>query len=196
MAKLIFKRFKCQVDTSEMGSESPYFLTWVGNVKTNQSMLKYTRKAFWENKVDPGPWWPVNDTVVSDFDLSPAKTLALAIMIEEDEAVDLTSSEAADNVQGNAITSVREKMASLLNVHFSNESDIQAANVVSNFRATFEGEVKKFLANPSGAQDDLMKPDGGLAARVIHIHNAPGTLDIVKFRDDGDGEYWGEYAVA
>lgn len=196
MPTLTFKRFRCNVDTSEIGSESPYFLTWVGNVVTNTSALKYTRKAFWENKVDPGPWWPVNDTVASNFDLSPEHSLALTIMIEEDEGQDLNLSEATDNTPGNAIKSVRETMAGLLNTHFLNHSNIQASNVVHNFRLTFDQAVKKFLANASGADDDLMAIEGGIAAKVIQIQSTPATLPLVTYRDDGDGRYTAEFAVS
>ena len=196
MAKVTFTRFKCDVDTNEWGSESPYFLTWVGNVQTNTSALKYTRKAFWENKVDPGPWWPVNDTVVANFDLSPDHTLALTLMIEEDEGVDLTFAEATDNNANNALKSVRETMAALLNVHNQNGSNIQAANVVSNFRLTLAGAAKKFLQNANGASDDLMESAPGNAAKVIQLQHAPAVLTQVTYRDDGDGKYLAEFTVS
>ena len=195
MAKLIFKRFRCQEGTSEIGLESPYFLTWVGNVRTNVSTLRYTRQAFWNNKVDEGPWWPVNETVSNGIDLAPNKSLALAIMIEKDGGADITKAEATDNVQNNGPKSVREKMAALLNTHFTNDSNIQDANVVSNFRLTFDQAVKDAMASTSGDDDDLMKPEVGAASQVIHLKSIPATLDAVKFRNDGDAVYWAEYQI-
>jgi len=32
MANLVLKRFQCVEDTSESGGESPYFITWVGDL--------------------------------------------------------------------------------------------------------------------------------------------------------------------
>jgi hypothetical protein len=86
-------------------------------------------------------------------------------------------------------------MSALLSTHFMNHSDIQQASVVDNFKATFEAEVKKILASPTGAQDDLMKHGSARAAQRIALQSAAGTLPLVTFRDDGDGKYQAEFAI-
>ena len=94
--KLTFQHFICEEGTSEQGDESPYFLTLVGNVVNNVSTVHYTRQAVWNDNVpeNPSGIWLVNEVVANNFDLSPSRTLALALMIEEDESFDLSKVEA------------------------------------------------------------------------------------------------------
>ncbi len=66
MANLVLKRFQCVEDTSEIGGESPYFITWVGDLREGTSSLGLTRKTYWDNNVSKGPGaWPVEDVVSS-----------------------------------------------------------------------------------------------------------------------------------
>jgi hypothetical protein len=133
--------------------------------------------------------WLVNEVVANNFDLSPSRTLALALMIEEDEGFDLSKTEATKVDSSDSLTSVREKMAQLLNTHFQQESNIQDSNVVRNFQLTFASAVRGFLEDPVGGQDDLMEEpdDGFLAARKINLV-APNKLPEVVFRGGG-GRY-------
>jgi hypothetical protein len=189
--KLTFQHFICEEGTSEQGDESPYFLTWVGNVVNNVSTVHYTRQAVWNDNVpeNPSGIWLVNEVVVNNFDLSPSKTLALALMIEEDEGFDLSKVEARRVDSSDSLTSVREKMAQLLNTHFGQSSNIQDSNVIRNFQLTFASAVRGFLDNPVGGQDDLMEDtdSGILAARKINLA-APNKLPEVVFRGGG-GRY-------
>ncbi len=190
--KLTFQHFICEEGTSEQGDESPYFLTWVGNVVDNASNLIYTRQAVWNDNVpeNPSGVWLVNEVVVNDFDLNPSRALALALMIEEDEGFDLTKDEARKVDSSDSLTSVREKMAQLLNTHFAQHSNIQDNNVIRNFQFTFASAVRGFLENPVGGQDDLMEDtdSGILAARKINLA-APNKRPEVVFRDDSGGRY-------
>jgi hypothetical protein len=190
--KLTFQHFICEEGTSEQGDESPYFLTWVGNVVNNVSTVHYTRQAVWNDNVpeNPSGIWLVNEVVVNNFDLSPARTLALALMIEEDEGFDLSKVEARRVDSSDSLTSVREKMAQLLNTHFAQSSNIQDSNVIRNFQLTFASAVRGFLDNPVGGQDDLMEDtdSGTLAARKINLA-APNKLPEVIFRDSSGGRY-------
>jgi len=109
MANLILRRFKCVEDTSEVGGESPYFITWVGDVRQGMSTLKLTRKTYWDNNVSKGPGaWPVDDVVSTGLSLKVSDTLALAMMIEKDEGIDVVSSE---------IDAIRDTMATALRSH-------------------------------------------------------------------------------
>ena len=190
--KLTFQHFICEKGTSEFGDESPYFLTWVGNVADNVSTVHYTRQAVWNDNVpeNPNGVWLVNEAVVRNFDLSPLRALALTLMIEEDEGVDLTKTEARRRDSTDSFTSVREKMAELLNTHFNQHSSIQDANVVRNFQLTFAFAVRGFLEDPTGDQDELMEdPDSGiLAARKINLA-ASNKLPEVVYRDHSGGRY-------
>ena len=67
--KLTFQHFICEEGTSEIGDESPYFLTWVGNVRDNVSTLRYTRQAVWNDNVPENPdgVWQVNEGVANNL---------------------------------------------------------------------------------------------------------------------------------
>lgn len=59
MANLVLKRFQCVEDTDAVGGESPYFITWVGDMVMAKSTLRATRKTYWNNNADKGPGaWP------------------------------------------------------------------------------------------------------------------------------------------
>lgn len=190
--KLTFQHFICEKGTSEQGDESPYFLTWVGNVVDNIQTLHYTQQAVWNDNVpeNPNGRWLVNEVVVNNFDLNPARALALTLMIEEDEGFDLTKVEARRVDSSDSITSVREKMLQLLNTHFVQHSNIQDNLIIRNFQLTFASAVRGFLENPEGDQDELMEDtdSGILAARKIDLA-APNKLPEVVFRDDSGGRY-------
>ena len=184
MGKLTLKEFRCVVDTDEMGDESPYFITWVGDLRIHECRLKFSRKAFWENKVSPGPWWPVNDVVVDheDFDLSPLRTIALAAMVEEDEGTDLTGAEAQ---------AINTRMLDVLRNHIQNGAQVQDPNFISTMRNTLRGEILNKLSSSVGADDDLMEEDGSRAVRRI-VLTGTGTLDLMTFKG-GNGEYQVRY---
>ena len=200
MAKLTFKRFRCDIDTDETGGESPYFVTWVGNLTEGKSIVKYTRQAFWDNNVQmgddkPGPWWPVNQTIVNNFDLSPNKTLVLCLMVEEDNGPDLSKAEAEGTQSSTAAASIQAKMAKAMEVHRQAGFQVTDANFISTMRNTLTGEVRKHLENPSGDQDDLMEEDNYRAARKLSITNTAGALPKLIFKGD-TGKYEAEFVVA
>jgi hypothetical protein len=64
---------------------------------------------YWDNNVSKGPGaWPVDDVVSTGLSLKPSDTLALAIMIEKDEGIDVVTSE---------IEAIRSSMATVLRNH-------------------------------------------------------------------------------
>ena len=186
MANLVLKRFQCVEDTSEIGGESPYFLTWVGDLREGTSCVKLTRKTYWDNNVSKGPGaWPVDEVVSSGMSLRPADTLALAIMVEKDEGLDITQAEV-------------DAMCSRLTTVLRNHQEVFTAsdpNFINTMKNTFEAEVKKALQTSSGADDDLMEESSWRAARKIALKGVVGELDIVTFKGGG-GQYNVRYAQA
>jgi hypothetical protein len=187
LANLVLKRFQCVEDTSEIGGESPYFITWVGDITTGQSALRLTRKTYWDNNVSKGPGaWPVDDTICSGFSLKPSDTLALALMIEKDEGIDIVSSE---------VSSIGSTMSSALQTHRQAGFTAGNANFINTMKNTLESKVKQALSSAAGADDDLMKEDDYRAARRIVLGGKKEELAIVTFKGGG-GKYNVRYAQA
>ena len=190
MAKLVLKRFQCVEDTDESGGESPYFLTWVGNLEDpTKSTLMLTAKTYWDNNVDKGPGaWPVDHVVCPALPSSTSKTLALAVMCEKDEGRDITGAE---------VQAIKQTMQSVLQtwvnsgVFDSNGN----ANFVNTMKNTFEAQVRKKLDSSSGADDDLMEEDNWRAARRIALTGQNQELSIVTFKGD-TGQYNVRYGQA
>jgi len=186
MAKLVLKRFQCVEDTSEIGGESPYFITWVGDLREGVSRCRRSQKTYWDNNVSKGPGaWPVDLVVCSDLSLKPADTIAFAIMVEKDGGFDITEAEA---------TAIQNRMGTVLRNHqeIFTVADPQFVNTMRN---TFEAEVRKALQTTSGDDDDLMEEDNWRAARRIALKGVVGELDIVTFKGGG-GQYKVRYAQA
>lgn len=190
MAKLILKRFQCVEDTSESGGESPYFLTWVGNLADpSQSTLTLTAKSYWNNNVHKGPGaWPVDHVVCAALPPSPSKTLALAVMVEKDEGRDITAAE---------VQAMKQTMQNVLQTWVnSGVFDSTAnANFVNTLKNTFEAQVENKLQSSVGADDDLMEEDNWRAARRIALTGQNQELAIVTFKG-GTGQYNVRYAQA
>ncbi len=189
MAKLTLKRFQCQEDTNEHGGESPYFITWVGNLNDpSQSTLALTAKTYWNNNVTMGPGaWPVEHVVCATLPTPPSKALALAVMVEKDEGRDIVSAE---------LDSMKQSMRNYLSTWVQNGTfDSNAnANFVNTMKNNFESLVKARLQSCVGAADDLMQEDNWRAARRITLTSQPQELTIVVFKG-GDGQYNVRYAV-
>jgi hypothetical protein len=189
MAQLILKRFQCAEDTSESGGESPYFITWVGNLDDpSQSTLAVSAKAYWNNNVDKGPGaWPVDLVTCAALPPSPSKTLALAVMVEKDEGRDITTDE---------IEAMRQSMRTVLRTWVdSGVFDSGQSNFVNTLKNTFEAQVRNKLQSSAGADDDLMEEDNWRAARRIALTGKNEELAIVTFKG-GTGIYHVRYAQA
>lgn len=179
MANLILKRFKCNVDTNESGADSPYFLTFVGDLGTGKATVKRTAQGNWHDEVDQGETWTVNETVASGFDLSPGDTLVLSIMIEEDTGYDVTASEAHGSIRNTMKNAVNDLKGSPLN-----------DTVIGALTTTFRNAVKGALLSHVGADDDLMPK-----VRRVKLKPGAGELDPVSFIGGG-GNYSVRYAKA
>lgn len=184
MANLVLKRFQCVEDTSEIGGESPYFITWVGDLREGASRCKRSKKAYWDNNVSKGPGaWPVDLVVCSDLSLKPADTLAFAIMVEKDGGFDITDAEAA---------AIQDRMGTVLRNH-QEVFTVADPQFVNTMRNTFETEVRKALQTTAGDDDDLMEEDNWRAARRIQLSGKAEELPIVTFKGGG-GQYNVRYA--
>ena len=187
MPKLVLKRFQCVVDTDESGGESPYFITWVGDIVKSESSLRLTRKAYWNNNVDMGPGaWPVDDTVCTGLTLKPSETLALAVMVEKDEGLDIVTSE---------LETIRSTMAKVLETHRRAGFAAGDANFINTMKNTLESKVSAALQSSAGADDDLMKEDNYRAARRITLTGKAEELAVVTFKG-GCGQYNVRFAQA
>ena len=189
MSKLILKRFQCVEDTSESGGESPYFLTWVGNLDDpSQSTLTLTAQAYWNNNVDKGPGaWPVDHVVCAALPPSPARTLALAIMVEKDEGRDISAAE---------VQAMKQTLQGVLQTWVSSGIiDSNGVNFVNTLKNTFEAQVRAKLGSSVGADDDLMEEDNWRAARRIALTGKNEELAIVTFKG-GTGQYNVRYGQA
>lgn len=184
MATLRLVEFRCVVDTDEHGMESPYFVTWAGNIETGESVVRYSRKDFWENKVEPSAWWPVGDVVTNQFVLDDTTTLALAIMVEEDEGTDLTRSEAEDLIN--------RRMTETLNVFRRNGTAANDAQFIEVMGNALRAEVFARMQPPAGAEDDILEKTGYRAARQIVFRNKTSPVSVI-FKG-GNGKYEARYS--
>lgn len=180
MAKLILKRFQCVVDTDELGSESPYFLTFVGDIGSGKTSLKMTRQGNWENEVDKGETWTVNETVAEGFDLVPSKTLVLSALVEEDEGLD---------VNGNEVAMIRQVLTNKLNGFRAAGVTIINGTIVGPMVTAFNTALGLALSSSSGADDDFM------GTKQVGLTGHSGELAPISFVRD-DGKYKVRYAVA
>jgi hypothetical protein len=189
MARLILKRFQCVEDTDESGGESPYFITWVGNLNNpGASTLTLTAKSYWNNNVDKGPGaWPVDHVVCPTLPPTPARTLALAVMVEKDEGRDIVTAE---------MQTMKASLETLLGTWVSSGIlDSSNANFVNTMKNSFESMVRARLQSSVGADDDLMEEDNWRAARRIALTGQNEELAIVTFKGD-TGQYNVRYGQA
>jgi hypothetical protein len=95
MAKLILKEFRCVEDTDESGSESPYFLVFIGDLVTGKTDVKRIKQGNWDDEVDKGELWVVNAPVPFDhpFSFKTDSTLIFVALLEEDIDVDISEAE-------------------------------------------------------------------------------------------------------
>ena len=177
MSKLILKRFACVADTDESTPDSPYFLTFVGDIGTHKTETKLTRQGNWHNEVDKGETWTVNDTVADGFGLVPAKTLVLSSMVEEDEGLDISSPEVAN---------IKQKMQDFFD-GFSGPAI--TGSIRTAMKSMFKALIEQKLASTAGDEDDLMSP-----IRHVGLNGNVGDQPVVSFAG-GTGLYKVRYGV-
>jgi hypothetical protein len=176
MAKLVLKEFRCVEDTTEVGSESPYFITFVGDLATLKTSIKLTRQGSWHNQVDIGELWPVNETVADGISLNPNQTVVLVALVEEDEGLDVSNFELVNVIK----TITAAKLTSLKNAGVN-----QLTPTVKGWiRDSFRTAVYLALSSSSGANDDLLGTrnlwlTGQLGAQpLLHIYAGGGYYRV------------------
>jgi hypothetical protein len=180
MSKLILKRFQCMEETDEVGSDSPYFLTFVGDIATNKTAMKMTRQGNWHNEVDQGETWTANETVADGFDFTPNKTVILCGMVEEDEGVDISSAE---------VTSIRTTLANRLNQFKATGSTTVTTLIRNDLASLMRGMISVSLLTSSGASDDIV------AVKPLTPNGQLGEQPLVSLVGDG-GHYRVRYGIA
>lgn len=180
MSKLILKRFQCVVETDEIGADSPYFLTFVGDIGTGDTSIKMTRQGNWHNEVDAGEVWTVNETVSQGLGYVPNKTVVLCAVVEEDEGVDITSAE---------VNAIELAAKSALNQFRATGSTTVTTKVRNDLAAAMRGSIFAQLLSSSGARDDIV------SVKPLVLNGNTGEQAVVTLVGDG-GRYKVRYAMA
>jgi len=180
MSKLILKRFHCVTETDEVGADSPYFLTFVGDIVSGQTALRLTRQGNWHNEVDQGEIWQVNATVADGFEFKPGRTLVLCAMVEEDEGLDISGAE---------VESMLAAMTQRLNQYRATGANVVKPIITNGMAQLMRSLIFVSTLSSAGAQDDIV----GVKALALNGNN--GEQALVSLVGDG-GHYRVRYAVA
>jgi hypothetical protein len=180
MTKLILKRFQCAVETDEVGADSPYFLTFVGDIASGATSIKMTRQGNWHNEVDAGEIWTVNETVSQGFGFVPNKTVVLCAVVEEDEGLDVTSAE---------VGAIEQAVKGALNQFRATGSTTVTSKVRNDLAAAMRGAILLHLISSAGARDDIV------GVKPLVLNGKMGEQSLVSVAGDG-GLYRVRYARA
>ena len=169
MANLVLKRFHCITQDDDSGGDSPYFIIYVGDIVTGKVNVKRVKQGNWDNEVDGGENWTVNETVATGFSLNNAQTYVLVACIEEDDNVDISSAE-IDAME----TAMRSQLAGFSGIA------TMTFPVRTAILTLFRQRINSALG---GGNDDFI----GKIDRLAPVTASPGELaDLVKFRGSGD----------
>lgn len=178
MANLKFQKFTCVTETDEAGSDSPYFLLFIGNIdpKTKQatSTVKMVREDKWDNNIDSGDSRDIstgNQTIATNVD---SNTLVLVAVLEEDVDPDMAGINLL-NVQIKAQASF---------AFFVATQNLKLPQLATKMKAEFIDIINRNLVN-----DDMVN-----VARLT-IPSKVGSIPTVHFFGDG-GHYTTEFALA
>ncbi len=169
MATLRLLEFKADEETDEVGSDSPYFVFFIGKASSpNTAQLVRIRQPHWDNEVDSGDLYKPNTNVAGGVD---ANTLVLCALMEEDDNADI--------VTGNGpFKKIRTDMRTLLEA-FGAGGSSSLSQVASNLIPEFRKSLNKHVTN-----DD-----------VVDVEHIPTNINLKQhgsFAFKGDG---GKYRV-
>jgi len=180
MSTLILKRFHCVTETNEPGSDSPYFLTFVGDITNGNTAMKMTRQGNWHNEVDEGEIWQVNATVADGFNFKPATTLVLCAMVEEDEGLDISNAE---------VEQIQAALAQRLNQFRATGANVIKPIITNSMAQTMRARIVVSLLTNAGAGDDIV------GVKALKLNGNTGEQALVSLVGDG-GHYRVRYGVA
>ncbi len=151
MATLTLTDFKCIEETNEIGSDSPYFVFFIGKGSDPAAAkLVRIRQSQWDNEVEEGNVFHPNATVAS----VDGNTLVLCALMEEDDNADIAT--------GNgAFQKIRAHMRTLLAAHAASGST-PVAQLAKKLIPEFKKSIDAHTTN-----DDLIG--------VIHV---PANIDL------------------
>lgn len=168
MSTLILSDFKCVEETNELGSDSPYFVFFVGKPQDPAAAdLVTIRKPEWNEAVDEGNILHPNATVASVDD----DTLVLCALMEEDLNTDITTGTGA-------FRQVRDHMRTLFIAHAAG-GFIPIAQLAQQLIPEFKKELDAHRTN-----DDIVD--------VIHVPTDINLEQHGAFSMEGGG---GSYLV-
>ncbi len=179
MSKLILKRFQCAIETDEVGADSPYFLTFVGDITSGATSIKMTRQGNWHNEVDAGEIWTVNETVSQGFGFVPNKTVVLCAVVEEDDGVDIGSAE---------VGAIEQAVKSALNQFRATGSNTVTSKVRNDLASAMRGAIFLHLLSSAGGRDDIV------GVKPLVLNGKTGEQSLVSVTGDG-GLYRVRYAL-
>ena len=151
MARLILKDFQCINETNELGSDSPYFVFFIGKARDpGDAEVVTIRDSRWDEQVNTGNVLHPN-AAVSSVD---SNTLVLCALMEEDLNTDITTGT-------RAFRKVRDHMRNLLGAQAAGGS-MPVAQLAEQLLPEFRREIDTHRTN-----DDLID--------VIHV---PTNIDL------------------
>ncbi len=162
--RLSLKEFRCVEETdAEAGSESPYFLVFVGRRfgEHVQSRIGRVRKGAWDDEVDEGELWKVDDEVTGPVD---SRTLVLVAMLEEDHDTD---------VGGENITWLRGEMRKIF-ADVASDASLSLDQLSALMIPRFTTQINRVATN-----DEI------LGVKQLKITTSDGDLPLLKFTGDG-----------
>ena len=168
MGKLILTDFQCVAETNEIGSDSPYFIFFIGKGRDpGAAKLVTIRQPQWNERVNAGNALHPN-AVVGNVD---DDTLILCALMEEDLRTDITTGTGA-------FRKVRDHMRASLTAHAANAS-LPMAELAEQLIPEFGREIDAHRTN-----DDLVD--------VIHVPAGTDLAQQSPFLMQGHG---GRYLV-
>lgn len=173
MSKLILSDFKCVQETNEIGSDSPYFVFFVGKPRDPTAADIVTiRQPEWNEAVDEGNVFHPNAPVARVDD----DTLVLCALMEEDLNTDITTGTGA-------YRQVRDHMRTLF-IAYAAGGAIPIAQLAQQLIPEFRKELDAHRTN-----DDLVD--------IIHV---PTDIDLEQHgafaMDGGGGSYLVWFVIA
>lgn len=166
MATLRLKEFRCVEESDEVGSDSPYFVVFVGDPSEPGSAAKLVvvRRESWDNETDSGELKSPNAVVSKDVGVGD---LLLCALMEEDDNRDIA---------GDAFDRVESWMRTVFDAYRASGS-ASAKQMAEHLKPEFRRALNNARYN-----DEILG--------VVHVpvSTANGPLPLRNFYGDG-GHY-------